>query len=40
MTEDAPFRAVQCVSRPLRAGLQCRIEFESGNAGAQAWNAK
>ncbi|RQM52323.1 hypothetical protein EHZ18_27755 [Burkholderia vietnamiensis] len=36
----SPFRVVQCISRPLRSGLQCRIESESGNAGAQAWNAK
>lgn len=34
------FRFVQRISRPLRCGLQCRIESESGNAGVQAWNAK
>lgn len=36
----AAFRFVQRISRPLRRGLQCRIESESGNAGVQAWNAK
>ncbi|RQS70864.1 hypothetical protein DID96_14565 [Burkholderia sp. Bp8963] len=35
-----PADIVQRISRPLRRGLQCRFEFESGNAGAQAWNAK